>query len=369
MNASPDGARTGLLSLGIALAAAGAGAALGLAAERVAVGRPLLGGTPPEPSPSPYGSVRSAPVDVEADDGTDLHVEVDEVPGQDPGALTVVFCHGYSLNLDLWHYQRLALRGRFRAVYWDQRGHGRSARGPVGSVTIGQLGADLRAVVEATAPRGPLVLVGHSVGGMTIMSLAAREPDLFTDRVVGVGFMATSAGGLADLDLGLDRVGRFVHRVAPGAMKVLARRPGLVERGRRLGGDLEAVLVRRYSYASDVSDELVDFTARMIASTRVEVIGDFLPVFAAHDEREALAALSGIETLVIAGDSDLMIPVRHSAEIVRALPHAEQVVVPDAGHNLMLEHPEVVTPHLLALLERALRAAKKGTRRTRGRRR
>lgn len=144
-------------------------------------------------------------------------------------------------------------------------------------------------------------------------------------------------------------------------MKLLSRRPAIVERGRRLGGDLEAVLVRRYSYASDVSDELVDFTARMIAATRIEVIGDFLPIFAAHDKREALVGLSGIETLVVAGDSDLMIPVEHSAEIVRVLAHAEHVVVRDAGHNVMLEHPEVVTPHLLALLDRARRAVRQSS--------
>lgn len=356
----------GLVSLGIGLAAAGAGAALGLAAERVAVGRPLLGSPAPPPSQVPYGSVRSTPRVVEADDGTGLHVEVDELAEPDPDGLTVVLCHGYSLNLDLWHYQRLALRGRYRTVLWDQRGHGRSRRGPAGSATIDQVGADLRAVLDATAPEGPLVLVGHSMGGMTIMSLAAAHPDLISERVVGVAFVATSAGGLADLDLGLDRVGRLVHKVAPRAMKLLSRRPGLVERGRRLGGDLEAVMVRRYSYASDVSDELVDFTARMIAATRIEVIGDFLPVFAAHDKREALAGLSGIETLVVAGDSDLMIPVEHSAEIVRVLAHAEQVVVRDAGHNVMLEHPDVVTPHLLALLDRARRAVRQAPRTARG---
>lgn len=351
-------ARTGLLSLGIGLAAAGAGAALGLAAERVAVGRPLLGGPSADPTEIPFGSVRSSPQVVDATDGTGLHVEVDELDQPDPDGLTVVFCHGYSLNLDLWHYQRLALRGRYRAVFWDQRGHGRSRRGPVGSATIDQVGADLRAVLAATAPRGPLVLIGHSMGGMTIMSLAAADQDLFGDRVVGVVFVATSAGELGDLDLGLDRVGRLVHRVAPKALKLLSRRPGIVERGRKLGGDLESVLVRRYSYASDVSDELVDFTARMIAATRIEVIGDFLPAFRSHDKREALSALAGIETLVVAGDSDLMIPAEHGAQIVRALPHAEHVVVRDAGHNVMLEHPEVVTPHLLALLDRARRAAR-----------
>ncbi|HZI98793.1 MAG TPA: alpha/beta hydrolase [Actinomycetales bacterium] len=361
--------RAGLLSLGIGLAAAGTGAALGLAAERVAVGRPLVGRRAGPSSDVPYGSVRSAPVVVEADDGTRLHAEVDEPTEPDPDQLTVVFCHGYSLNLDLWHYQRLDLRGRYRTAFWDQRGHGRSRRGPVGSATIEQMGADLRAVIEATAPEGPLVLVGHSMGGMTIMSLAAHEPELFADRVVGVALVATSAGGLGNLDLGLDRLGRVVHRVAPRALKVLSRRPALVEKGRRLGGDLEAVLVRRYSYSSEVSDELVDFTARMIAATRIEVIGDFLPAFSQHDKHESLEAMTGIETLVLSGDDDLMIPLAHSAEIVRRLPHAEHVVVRDAGHNVMLEHPEVVTPHLVALIDRARRTVRRAPRRRRRRRR
>ena len=360
--------RAGLLSLGIGLAAAGTGAALGLAAERVAVGRPLLGRRDGPAPDVPYGSVRSSPVTVEADDGTRLHVEVDEPAEPDADGITIVFCHGYSLNLDLWHFQRLALRGRYRTVFWDQRGHGRSRRGPVGSATIEQVGADLRAVIDATAPEGPLVLVGHSMGGMSIMSLAAHQPEMFADRVVGVALMATSAGGLADLDLGLDRLGRLVHRVAPRALKVLSRRPSLVERGRRLGGDLETVLVRRYSYSSDVSDELVDFTARMIAATRIEVVGDFLPAFSQHDMHETLEALGGIETLVLVGDDDLMIPVAHSAEIVRRLPHAEHVVVRDAGHNVMLEHPDVVTPHLISLIDRARRAVRRAPRRRRRRR-
>ena len=88
----------------------------------------------------------------------------------------MVVSHGYALSLDSWHYQRLALQGRVRTVWWDQRGHGRSQRGPVGSATIDQVGADLAAVIEATAPTGPLVLVGHSMGGMTVMSLADPPP-------------------------------------------------------------------------------------------------------------------------------------------------------------------------------------------------
>ena len=351
-------ARVGLLSLGVGLAAAGVGAAIGLAAERAAVRRR----PDEEPELDGYASLRGTARVVSASDGTALHVEVDEPdPAQAvhdrgrPGP-TLVFSHGYCLSMDSWHYQRKALRGRFRMVFWDQRGHGRSGVGPAGSATIDQLGEDLHEVLKAVAPQGPLVLIGHSMGGMTVMSLAERYPQLFRDRVLGVGFVSTSAGGLADVTFGLPRLGRVVQRVAPGAIKALTRASGLVERGRRIGSDLESVVVRRYSYASPVPDSLVRFTADMIAGTQLEVVSAFLPTFSEHDKREALARIDGVEVLVIVGDSDLLTPVEHSEEIVRRLPGAEFVVVRNGGHLLMLEHHEVVTGHLSELIERSMRA-------------
>ncbi|MGH3308201.1 MAG: alpha/beta hydrolase, partial [Nocardioides sp.] len=123
----------------------------------------------------PFGSLRSAPVTVVADDGVPLHVEVDEfaqhpqrgrrrnAPTEEP-ALTIVFCHGYALNLDCWHFQRAGYRGLVRAVYYDQRSHGRSGRSTEGKATVDQLGHDLRRILDEIVPDGPVVLVGHSMG-------------------------------------------------------------------------------------------------------------------------------------------------------------------------------------------------------------
>jgi pimeloyl-ACP methyl ester carboxylesterase len=374
------GPRVSLVSFGVGLAAAGVGAALGLAAERVTVGRPLRPRVDRSGRPiddEGYGTVHSTPLPVEADDGTLLHVEVDELGTSgtvsDPAAeppragrrrgrtkpapppLTVVFSHGYALSLDSWHYQRKALRGRYRMVFWDQRGHGRSATGPEGSATIDQIGRDLARVIAATAPQGPLVLVGHSMGGMTVMSFAEQDRRLFDGRVLGVALISTSAGGLGRVDFGLPRLGPLVQRLAPTTVKALTWRPALVERGRRIGSDLEALLVRRYSYASPVPAALVRFTADMIASTRLEVISEFLPTFSTYDKVAALDALQGHEVLVLVGDGDLLTPLAHSEEIVRRVPGAEHVVVRNAGHLVMLEHPEVVTMHLIDLVERSVR--------------
>ena len=330
-----------------------AGAAVGLAAERYAVGRSFRGRDPLRREA--FGALRGRLVPLEAADGVRLHVEVDEAP--DAGPLTIVFCHGYCLTQDSWHFQRRDLGRLGRLVFYDQRGHGRSAKGDTARADIDTLGDDLRRVIEATAPEGPVVLVGHSMGGMTVMALADDFPELFGERVVGVALISTSSGGLAGVTLGVPAaLGRVAHRVAPQVLTQLSRKPALVERGWRMGSDLGYVITKRYSYATDVPPSLVEFTAEMISSTPIEVISEFFPAFVAHDKLAALPVLDGIETLVLCGDKDALTPADHSQAMVEALPSAELVVVDRAGHLVMLEHPDLVNAHLRALVERAGRA-------------
>ncbi len=347
--------RAGLVGAGVGVLAAGAavGSLVGSAVERRLVRRPLetardLG--------HGYGTIHSAPTVVAADDGVQLYVEVDE-PHADaayPG-LAVVFSHGYVLNLDCWHHQRLALMGQARCVYWDQRGHGRSGRGEPGPVGIDRLGRDLDAVLEATVPPGmPVVLIGHSMGGMTIMALADQRPELFGDRVVGVGLISTSAGHLAEVTFGVPAAAtRLIHRAGPRVVSTLGRLPRVVEFGRRTGTDLEYVLTRLYSFSSDVSPAAVDFVRQMNAGTSLEVVADFFPAFDDHDKFDALPVLQKVETLVLVGEHDRLTPADHSREIARVVPGADLVVVPDTGHMVMLEHPDLVDDRLRDLLDRA----------------
>ncbi|MFE2375413.1 alpha/beta fold hydrolase [Streptomyces sp. NPDC059398] len=273
---------------------------------------------------------------------------------------TVVFSHGYCLNQDSWHFQRAALRGVVRTVHWDQRSHGRSERGRAQAegvpLTIDQLGRDLKAVIDAAAPEGPLVLVGHSMGGMTMMALGDQFPDLIRDRVVGAAFVGTSCGKLGEVSFGLPVAGvNAVRRVLPGVLKALGTQTELVERGRRATADLFAGLVKRYSFGSkDVDPGVARFAERLIEGTPIDVVAEFYPAFTDHDKADALAAdFAEVPALVLAGENDLVTPSAHSQIIADLLPAAELVIVPDAGHLVMLEHPEIVTGRLVELLARA----------------
>lgn len=364
--ASRTRSRAGLATA--AIGAIAAGAAAGLAIERVAVRRAL--GRDDPAADEPFGSLRGAPYPVETEDGITLHVEIDE-PERWPAGVrpTVVLCHGYALNLDSWHFQRQALRSRARLVLWDQRSHGRSERSPIGHATIEQTGRDLGRIIDETAPDGPLILIGHSMGGMTILALAEQRPGLFVDRVIGVGLLATSAAGLGNVSLGLRGLpGRVLRRLAPGVVSTLARSGDLVDRTRRLGNDLSFALTRRYSFASNVPPSYVEWTSEMIAATPIDVVAEFFPDLDEHDRREALATMTDVETLILVGREDRMTPLSHSEQMAAALPRAQLVVLDNCGHMLLMEHHDEVSAQLGALIDRAVRRRRRGGTTARARR-
>jgi pimeloyl-ACP methyl ester carboxylesterase len=364
----------GLFGAVVALAAGGTAVGLHVAkaaARRVQAGEfGPAGGTRPAAelrATDPLGSA-AHPADrtalVSADDGVLL--SVDEI-GPADAPLTVVFVHGYSLSMASWAFQRRTLASELatanghrpdaRLVFYDQRGHGTSGRGDAGRSTMEQLGNDLAAVLAARVPRGPVVLVGHSMGGMTVMALAAVHPELFGDRVVGVVLMSTSSGNLADLDFGLpELLTRVRGAVLPVAAWTMRRRPVLAERTRRLAADLVSAVTRSLSFASDVDPALARYVDAMIAGTPVDVIAEFYPAIAGLDETAAFAPLRRVPTLVLTGDSDKLIPRQHSDTLVELLRQqggeVEYVVVPEAGHMVPLEKPDDVTRAIVRLIRR-----------------
>jgi pimeloyl-ACP methyl ester carboxylesterase len=305
----------------------------------------------------PFFSLRSPGPDVLTPDGVRLHTEVDELP---PGAaeddLTVVFVHGYALTLDCWHFQRLHLRGRIRTVLYDQRSHGRSGRSDVDRCRVPQLAEDLMQVLEEVVGPGPVVLVGHSMGGMAIMHLAQERPELFGDRVRGVALFSTAAGEMGDHSPIRAVPGRLFSRVAPPLLAALNRVPELVERGRRAGSDLSYVITREWSFGSDVPVSYVEFMSDMLAQTSVEVVANFYPGFAELDEYAALAVLSAVETAVVGGEDDLITPIDRTDRIIELLPQAESRRLPRCGHMGILEHHEEFDQMLDHLVERVRRS-------------
>ncbi|MDQ1663690.1 MAG: hypothetical protein QOJ68_3670 [Blastococcus sp.] len=304
--------------------------------------------------PAPTGPPPPGSRTVVTDDGVPLHVEVEDGPaGGAP--LTVLFSHGFTARLVEWELQRDAVRSRARAVLWDQRGHGRSGWTKLTKATIDRTGRDLGQVLDATTPSGPVVLAGHSMGGMSILALARQRPELFGDRVVGVFLLATSAGGLVETGI-LGRLIKIVRwtGLLPLYLRGLQWVAPVLERFRHRGSAIGRRVTKRLLFGRDDADpQLVHLVQNLLEETPFPVTMAFYATFLDHDESAALEVLRRVPVTVVAATHDRLTPVGHGRRIAEVIGgSAELVVVPGAGHSVNLTNSQVVDDALVALLDR-----------------
>jgi pimeloyl-ACP methyl ester carboxylesterase len=264
------------------------------------------------------------PAAVKVADGTALNVVVSGPPSD----VTVVLLHGWTLDLTSWDRVAALLPGR--VVRYDHRGHGSSGGGSVR--TFDQLADDLVEVLAAHVPDGGIVLVGHSMGGMTMMALAERHPAVYA-RVRGAVFVATSCGSLPPVRVVEKVLGRWLGRRA------------VLGFGRVMPVGLRVLLFGRRADWGDVVA-----ASRMISRCSGAAFVDFRYEVARHDRAKALAELAGVPAVVLAGGADLLTPVRHARVIAGELRGAELVVYPGAGHMLPMERAEEVAGRIVRFL-------------------
>jgi pimeloyl-ACP methyl ester carboxylesterase len=284
-------------------------------------------------------------------DGLRLHVNVQ---GHDDADLTVVLAHGWTQSMHTWRYQARDLPGavdrRIRVVRYDHRGHGRSDGTAECDATVDNLARDLAAVIDTLAPQGPLVLAGHSMGGMAMMGLAEHRPELFVDRVVGAALVSTSCGQLDRVTLGLPKaMGAQVRSRLP---RVLAMRAQMLSRRtRRRPPTLESQVVRRFLLGRPI--RMADHRAVLddLVATPADSMCGFFTDLMRHDRSTALAALATVPSAVLVGDRDRLTPPPHARRLAEAMPSARFTVLHNAGHMLPLERDRAVTRALVQLVE------------------
>jgi 3-oxoadipate enol-lactonase len=240
-----------------------------------------------------------------------------------PDAPVVVLSNSLGATRGMWDPQVPPLAERYRVVTYDTRGHGESPA-PRGTFTLDDLVDDLVALLdEVGAPRAHVV--GLSLGGMTAMRLAAREPD----RVGRLALLCTSAK--------VDPQG-FLDRAAAA----------------RSGGTapLAPTVVSRWltpAYAAEHPD-LVARLEGMVAAADDDGYAACCEVVAGMDLRDDLGRIPA-PTLVVAGADDPALPPEHQRRIADGIPGAELLTVTPAAHLANLERTLEVTGALLAHLD------------------
>jgi non-heme chloroperoxidase len=316
---SSSGRRHGWIRRAAILSAVASAAAVGAAIWR---DRHLVG-DPWDPTAPGYPTGESRVVITE--DGVELSVTI----AGDAGGPLVVLSHCWTGNRAIWGpvAERLVAIGH-RVVLYDQRGHGESTYSD-DAPTVAMLGHDLRAVLDAVDARDAVV-VGHSMGGMSIQSYAAEHPDHFKEHVGGIVLVATAARVLGR-EVPLVVVDRLVGDRYPAWAAQGAVGRSIV--GRALGDAAQRAHV--------------DLTLDGWASTSGYARAGFLTALAGMDLREALRD-NGVPARVLVGTRDLLTPPRLARQLADGIPGSELIVLPGAGHMLPLERPDEIVAAIVA---------------------
>jgi len=282
-----------------------------------------------------YGTIRGASIGpVESFDGTKLYV------GEAGSGPTVVFAHGFCLNASSWHYQLQDLSDEFRVVVYDMRGHGGSDTPASDDWSMVAHARDLEAVIAAVAD-GPVIVVGHSMGGMALIQYAGLFPDQIGTKVRAVALVDTAAhdvmGGMVPSAARL--LTPALRLLEQAATMAAARNPEAFDRVRKNQRNMVALLIKLMGFGPKAHRHQLAFMSQMLQAIPAEILVPIVKTLRAMDVTSALDNID-VPTLVVVGARDRLTPRAAARYLATAIDGAQLAVIPHSGHMPMLEHPE-----------------------------
>ena len=279
-------------------------------------------------------AMRSANATVlEAPSGSRLHIEM-EGPTDKP---VIVLTHGWALDSTAWYYVRKELARHYRLVLWDLPGLGRSTQPADGRYSVERLAEDLRSVIAHTGDR-PVTLVGHSIGGFMMLTLARRHPELLRGKINGMVFMDTTHTWPLNTVMasGLLKLLRWPV-IEPLLLLTILLWPlmWLSNLQSYLNGTSH-IINRISSLSRGVTRGQLEYGTRFNIKDKPNVIAKGLRAVLRWDETPTPASLT-VPVRVLAGDADRVTKPVAGKAISELAPDADFILIEPAGHNGLLE--------------------------------
>ncbi|MCG3121469.1 MAG: 3-oxoadipate enol-lactonase 2 [bacterium] len=249
---------------------------------------------------------------------------IDEGQGQ-----TILFVHGFPLSRAIWQPQIEAFVQNYRVIAPDLRGHGESSA-PAGVYAMATLAEDLQALV-AERQCGPVVLVGHSMGGYISFAFYRKFPQSVRALVL------------------------FCTRAIADSAEGKMARENLAQRSEQEGAAAVAaqMLPKMFAPATAIArPALVESVRTVMLATSINGLTGSLRGMAARPSALDLLPHITVPTLVIAGENDLIVPASESAALAEAIPQAQLAMIPRAGHLASLENAAAVIVPMQEFLEK-----------------
>jgi pimeloyl-ACP methyl ester carboxylesterase len=282
--------------------------------------------------------------------GAMLHVR--DTPGQDPGAEPAVYVHGLGGSSQNFTDVAGLLADRLDGQAVDLPGFGYSDPSP--RYSIAAFATTLIGYLEH-AGRGPVHLIGNSLGGSISVRVAALRPDL-------VRTLTLISPAMPFLDPRRTAQGPVLPLLAmPGAERLMAWALTRITAEQMAEqvlaacfGDTTKVHPQRRAEAMEEIQlrYTVAHYPKAYLGTLRGLVGSFLRAYLPGvNSQWRLAARIQAPTLVIGGLNDRLVDPRVPAQVARVIPDSRLLILPGVGHVAQMEVPRLVARAVVGLLD------------------
>jgi pimeloyl-ACP methyl ester carboxylesterase len=246
----------------------------------------------------------------------------------------ILFIHGFPLDHTMWDAQIAALRQHYRVIAPDLRGFGRSPLGsfePRNGISMERYADDLAELLDALRIEEPILLVGFSMGGYIAWQFVRKYPNRLR------ALIQCDTRAAADTDEA--RAGRLKmaeHVAEWGAARVADM--------------MGPKLVSPSTYES--KPDVVAAVRRIVERTSPAGIAAAQRGMAARPDVTGFLPQIKVPMLILVGENDALSPAPEMQSIAAAIPNAEFVIIPKAGHMCPMENPTAVNSAISQFLER-----------------
>lgn len=261
------------------------------------------------------------------------------------GSPAFVCCNGVGVSTFFFKYVTRHFRDRFQVVVWDYRGHGRSPSPPepidAADLSVERCAKDLAVVLDAAGVTDPPVLLGHSMGVQVILEYARTHPDGVRALIPMFGTFGRPLDTLLDSPYSrpvfdvLHRLSRRGGRAGARMLLPLYDSP----LGFAFGG-WTGLLDKHYAGRADI-DRYLQHLAVMDPRVFLRMVS----LAAEHDVTDALPEIR-VPVMVFASEKDLFTPLHRSLAMAKRLPNSELLVLAEASHAAIVEHPDTINARI-----------------------
>ena len=289
----------------------------------------FLRGGKDEPKPNHTGITET----IKGSFGEEIHIE--QLGSQ--SSRPVIMTHGWNLDSTVWYYQKKTLLEEARLIMWDLPGLGRSSQPADRHYSLDRFADNLKTIIDDTAER-PVVLIGHSIGGMITLTCCSRYPDTIYQNVAAIVLVDTTPSMPLKTIIAapLLRILKY-PLIIPLLHLSIALSPlvWLMNWMSYFNGSAH-LATWATAFSRKVSRGQLDFATRFTVKMNPAVVAKGNLAMLSWD---VTASLPGIQVpvLILSGESDRITLPSASRKMLHGIPDSKLVSIPFAGHAGFLE--------------------------------